>query len=79
LNDGKSLTYILPEWQWAGGAFMIVELNPKHPEGGEKKYFLYSDMIKDGKPAGNKKKTSSQNMPKDVANLISTSGGKLFS
>ncbi|MDD5038004.1 MAG: hypothetical protein PHN78_01620 [Dehalococcoidales bacterium] len=78
LAEGKSLIYILPEYQWAGGAFIIVELNPKHAEEGQKKYFIFSDKIKDGKPAGKREQTSSQKTAKDVANLISTSSGKLF-
>lgn len=75
LTDGRSLTYILPEYMWSGGAFTIVELNPKYPETG-KKYLVFSDQIKDGQPAGKKELTSSYNKLEEVLNLIDTRSGE---
>jgi len=70
LAPGQSLIYKLPEFYWSRfAAFLIVELNPSHPERG-KKYIMSTDKIADGKPAGEKNRVRDTNKPRDYADWV---------
>ena len=75
LGQGESLTYKLPEGYWSGfGAFLIAESNTLYPRKG-KKYSIYVDKIKDGKPAGEKRRMDQNNNPRNIADWIADCHG----
>ncbi len=76
LAPGQSLIYKLPEFYWSAFAgFLIVELNPSHPEKG-RKYILSRDKIADGKPAGEKIRVCDTNNPREYADWVADRNGE---
>jgi len=77
LGPGQSLNYRLPEGR--GGGLVIVEMNPRYPEGKQKKYILSTEKIEDGKPTGQRSRLWDSDKPKDIARWVIDMGGELVS
>jgi len=77
LGPGQSLSYRLPKS--FGGELAVIELNPRYPEGKQKKYILWEQQIEDGKPAGKRRHFLDFDKPKELAGWVIDKGGELFS
>jgi len=77
LGLGQSLSYRLPKA--FGGELAVIELNPRYPEGKQKKYILSTEKIADGKPTGQRSRLWDSDKPKELAGWVIDKGGELFS
>ncbi len=68
LTKGQTIMYQLPKY-YSFARFLGVELNPTFPQKG-KKYLMFTDEMKDGKPAGKRSYIDNTNKASDYAEWV---------
>lgn len=74
LGRGQTLSYRLSEGR--GGGLVIVELNPRYPEGKREKYIVWEQKIEDGKPTEKRSHLLDFNESKELAAWVENMGGE---
>jgi len=68
LSPRESLSYQLKEL--FGGELAIVELNPKYPDKGQRKYRMSLEQLVDGKPSGKRQYLLGNDKPEKIADWL---------